>query len=243
MSGESAPFPMLRAAWMRLIVQIWNDPTGKLLKDLIELSSSGPRGVLPYLEERFQFAFPFPQVKLAICNEHQPRWEPVGTRGWFGFPDGFEVAVPKKPREEADEAELLAEYMQAFPSMLGRGLGGAEAPDDFAAFGLITGRLITLAWTSESFRRSLFSADDARALVQDAMDVIIPWNFRLKLREYECAKLSPQDAGSHGFSFDVQRLPATLIRLNMPAMPDIKQRAIALAAYNDTGGQYPFTCG
>jgi ribosomally synthesized peptide (two-chain TOMM family) len=238
---------MLRAGWLRVIAQVWNDPSGVLLGRLVELSRENPRGILPYLEETFRFKFPFPSVKLAIDVDRQPRWKPIGTRGWFGFADEFEVVLPRKPVDENDQTELLAEYMQRFPSMLGRGDRDAEAPDDFAWFGLITGRLIALAWADDRFHQMLFAAQDARDLVQNAMDVVIPWNFRLRFSEREAPQLHAHELDRHGFlsaqRFDLDKLSPTVIRLNMPEVPDSAQRAIALAAYNDTGKQYPFTCG
>ena len=248
MSEEGAPFPILRAAWLRIIAQVWNDPTGHLLKELIRLSHTNRRGVLPKLEEDFHFRFPFQHVKLVVSDERRPRWMPVGTRGWFGFADEFKVALPGRPAER-DEAELLAEYMQVFPSLLGPG-HHAEAPDDFASFGLVTGRLIALAWHDPAFHGALFSVDDARNLVQDAMDVVIPWNFRLKFTEHK-VRTRPSSPGSGGGqplalstkSFDFSDFPFSEISVNMPEPPDDTQRAIALAAYNDTGRQYPFTCG
>jgi ribosomally synthesized peptide (two-chain TOMM family) len=248
MTGEGAPFPLLRAAWLRIIARVWNDPTGQLLKHLIGLSKTDPRGVLPTLENDFGFKFPFRKVKLVVTDERRPRWEPVGTKGWFGFADEFKVALPGKPSEK-DEGELLAEYMQEFPSLLGPGIL-AEAPDDFASFGLVTGRLIALAWNDPTFRAALFSAEDARNLVQDAMDVVIPWNFRLKFTEHKVRnRTAPHGPGGDQprllstESFDFSDFPFSEICINMPESPDSRQRAIALAAYNDTGTQYPFTCG
>jgi ribosomally synthesized peptide (two-chain TOMM family) len=138
--------------------------------------------------------------------------------------------------------------------MLGRGLLGADAPEQFAAFGLTTGRVIALAWSDPTFHDALYRADDARQLVQDAMDIVVPWNFRLKFREYEVKHTKPHpglaeldglelDRFLSSVHFDVDKLPFTVIRLNMPEKPEGAQRAIALAAYNDTGAQYPFTCG
>ncbi|HET9621349.1 MAG TPA: hypothetical protein VFP84_08295 [Kofleriaceae bacterium] len=253
---------MLRAAWLRLIARVWND-NGKtnLLERLLADSQKDVRGVLPYLESTFHFVFPFPRVKLEVINANNPRWQPVGTRGWFGFADEFEVALPRKPDKTEHEAELLAEYMQMCPTMLGHGMLGIEAPDEFGAFGLTTGRVIALAWSDRAFHDQLFAADDARQLVQDAMDVVVPWNFKLKFREYEVKHLPdpiPMPASASGpiaaavmvldqflssYHFDFSHLPFTVIRLNMPDQPAGDQRAIALAAYNDTGAQYPFTCG
>lgn len=247
MSGEGAPFPILRAAWLRAVARVWNDTTGQLLKHLIELSKTQPRGVLPTFEKDFNFVFPFQRVKLAVSDERRPRWKPIGTTGWFGFADEFKVALPGKPAEK-DEGELLAEYMQVFPSLLGPA-HHAEAPDDFASFGLVTGRLIALAWHDRKFHDDLFATADARNLVQDAMDVIVPWNFRLKFTEYEMPNKTPHISESElprslsTKAFDFSNFPFSEIQLNMPEAPDDRQRAIALAAYNDTGTQYPFTCG
>ena len=254
MSDNGAPFPLLRAAYLRAIARVWRDPDE--LARLIKYSKEHKRGVLPKFEEDFNFKFPFKRVKLTISDSQAPRWEPIGTRGWFGFADEYRVTLPAAPKEDEDQTELLAEYMQNFPSMLGRATDDDgqptddEAPDDFAWFGLVTGRLIALAWADPEFCRKLCHMEDARGLVQDAMDIIVPWNFRLNFTVHEVTKL-PQTAPKSSselvslstMSFDFDKFPLTEIALNMPAAPRQEERAIALAAYNHTGKQYPFTCG
>jgi ribosomally synthesized peptide (two-chain TOMM family) len=244
MADNGAPFPLLRAAYLRSIANVWRDHTDTLLAELVHISKTNPRGVIPKFEEDFKFTFPFPRVKLTISDKHRPRWKPVGTTGWFGFADAYQVALPRSPGP-GHEAELLAEYMENYPSMLGRASDNSQAPDDFAWFGLITGRLIALAWHDEAFKHKLFDTDDARALIQDAMDVVIPRNFKLKFHAHAATRSGDgrqSDLEAAQFAFD--DFPLTEICLNMPDRPSNEQEsAIALAAYNHTGRQYPFTCG
>lgn len=71
--------------------------------------------------------------------------------------------------------------------MLGRPVHGSGpgVPDDFAEFGVITTRLIAFAWADSQFRDLLFKeySDDARGLVQDTMDYVVKWNFKLKIKK------------------------------------------------------------
>ncbi len=246
MATNVAPFPQLRAAYLRAIARAWRDPNYQ--ERLVEASRTEALGALPILEQDFEFQFPF-KVKFAIDDKQgsRPTWTPVGTRGWFGYADMFEVFLPEKPERVDQHAAVLARYCAEFPSLLGaskrRSYGQAkaevypevEAPADFAEFGVITSRIIALAWSDERFASTLFDSVDARQLVQDSMDYIIPWNFRLKFSRVP-GPSSNEDAYWQSF-------PDSTITVYLPQTPELDVEAIALAAYNDTGAQYPFTCG
>ncbi len=239
---DSAPFPSLRTAYLRAIARAWREPDylGKLLQH-----SQDRRGVLDLFEEQYKFKFPFNiQFQIAADEGTRPVWEPVGANGWFGFADSFTVYLPEKPKDKEHEADMLAEYCFRFPTMLGQPTNEySEAPPDFAAFGVVTSRILALAWLKDDYRAMLYAAEDARQLVQDSMDCIIPWNFTLKFKEFPLP-----DAGFGGLHWlnDVYwgMFPYTEILVNLPVAPRTPElNAVALAAYNDTGAQYPFTCG
>ncbi len=236
---NAAPFPRLRTAYMRAIARAWHDPAYEAL--LVQESETNPRGALPMLEQDYGFTFPF-NVKFAISLNNRPIYQPIGTTGWYGFLDEFRIPLPAKPTDPAHQAASLALYCQQFPSLLGAATDDvSEAPPDFAAFGVITSRLVALAWNDSFFHEQLFNRPDARELVQEAMNYIVQWNFHLKFWEYEVPSSPTVDffAGSFPRSTIIVHLPQRPAALPPQGMG---VEAIALAAYNDTGSQYPFTC-
>ena len=247
MSNNAAPFPQLRAGYLRAIARAWRDPV--YMQELFRLSAT-PEGVLPLLQQEFGFTFTF-KVKLEDrpAAPDQPRYEPIGTTGWFGFADEFNVPLPKQPAP-ADELAALALYCQMFPSLLGVPTDGvSEAPPDFAAFGVVTARVLALAWRDPKFRATLLASEDARELVQGAMNYVVEWNFRLKFREVNVVA-SPKiadwvvPAGVNKIGIVDQSDMRSIITLYFPICPLPESvQACALGAYNATGSQYPFTCG
>lgn len=241
MSDNQAPFPRLRAAYLRSIAEVWSDPA--FLDVLVEESNSNPRGVLPFWEERYHFEFPF-NVTFKVSKNKRPLYRPIGTTGWFGYGDEFVVYLPALPRDLGESAAVLARYCAEFPSLLGQGLAGAVAPADFSNFGIITCRVLALAWHNVAFRRALYQAEDARQLIQDTMNYIVPWNFFIKFIE------ASGDSSTRDEYW--QKFPRSVITVHAPMKPDKESihrnevdhtvEAVALAAYNGTGAQYPFTC-
>ncbi|HEU4539172.1 MAG TPA: BMA_0021/BMA_0022 family TOMM bacteriocin [Polyangiaceae bacterium] len=234
-SNHEAPFPLLRGAYMRAIARAWRDDA--YFRQLLHASRTDQRGALPMLEREYNFTFPF-DVKFAIVDTQRPQWRPIGTGGWFGFADRFDIALPAKPRDPALGASVLARYCDEFPSLLGKATDVgpyAEAPRDFAEFGVITSRLIALTWLEPSFAQQLFAADDGRALVQDALDFVVTWNFTIKFTE------APGDSSDDDAYW--RAFPRSAITVHLPGTPPrVEVEPVALAEYNDTGGQYPFTC-
>jgi ribosomally synthesized peptide (two-chain TOMM family) len=242
MSDNQAPFPRLRAAYLRSIAEVWNDP--RFLEVLVHESNSNPRGALPFLERRYNFEFPF-NVAFKISDKRRPLYRPIGTTGWFGMGDEFEVYLPAMPQNPAEGAAVLARYCAEFPSLLGGGtVTGVAAPADFSNFGTVTSQVLALAWHNKTFHSAIYRADDARQLIQDTMNWIVPWNFFIKFKEVPGPGST---ADEYWASF-----PRSIITVHMPMKPDKESlhrnevdhtvEAVALAAYNGTGSQYPFTC-
>lgn len=233
MSDNSAPFPRLRTAYLRAVARSWRDDAyfQFLLKE-----SDGPRGVLPHLEETYKFKFPF-DVKLILTDKQRPIWDPAYTTGWFGFGDDFAFWFPARPERLEDQANVLARYYQEFPSFLGAATDGVSvAPPDFSEFGTVVMRLVALVWHNKRVREELYTSDDSRLLVQDALDYVVPWNFTLKVREAPGASSADDDAYWKKF-------PRSEITLHVPLRPpSLEVEAAALGAYNATGSQYPFSC-
>lgn len=232
MTDNSAPFPRLRTAYLRAIARAWHDP--RYLEQLLQ-ESAGPRGVLPMLEQEYGFVFPF-NVRLILSTKRQPIWGPNYTTGWYGFGDEFKLYLPASPSRVEERAAVAMQYYAEFPSLLGAATDPfTVAPDDFGAFGSITVRILALTWESELFRTALYTSNDSRVQIQDAMDYMVPWNFSLVIREAPGAS-STSPAYWRDF-------PRSEITLHIPMRPEtLAVEAAALAAYNDTGSQYPFSC-
>lgn len=265
--ASAAPFPRLRTAYLRAIAQAWRDQ--KFLDQLLE-ESKGPYGVLPFLERTYHFNFPF-NVKFAIsagCD--RPHWKPNETLGWFAYSDDIEITLPDAPSAEhlahhkgGTHADAIALYCEWFPSMFGLPTDpghSAQPPDDFAQFGVITARLLAMTWQKakdkdkdkvcgfdkdKSFAEQLYESDDARMLVQSSIGVVVHWNFKLKFRHmpWDCFWDCLDYTNEFKYPEKYKAPPRAAITVHLPVKPD--QEAvwpIALAAYNDTGPQYPFTC-
>ncbi|MGK3989563.1 BMA_0021/BMA_0022 family TOMM bacteriocin [Sorangium sp. So ce136] len=251
-TSSAAPFPRLRTAYLRAIARAWRDPG--FLEQLVHKSKKHHYGVLPLLEEQYKFKFPF-NIKFAISENPRPQWRPNEMLGWLADGDEINITLPGPPalREPRDHdeplttrADAIALYCQWFPSMLGPPRDGtSQPPDDFAEFGVITARLLAMTWYDENFKEQLFGSEDARRLVQAAMGIIVQWNFKLKfsyLDWEEFWKDIPYQGQLDGQA--AKSIPARVkITVNIPQNPpDDAIWPIALAAYNDTGPQYPFTC-
>lgn len=253
-ASDTAPFPMLRSAYLRAVARAWRDK-GYMGRLLLAKKSHPQRGALALLEEDYHFKFPF-NIRMLIDVKNRPVFRPNDVCGWFGYADEFRLGLPDKPTRKEMEASVLARYYQEFPSLLGKGdlsglypelgkaaLGiedlniGIPVPDSFSTFGLVMGQLIALTWRDRKFQKQLLdpAIEDARTLVEDATDCIVPWNFNLR---FELAPGKSSDSDEYWETF-----PRTTITLNLPQEPDPDVQAVALAAYNSTGGQYPFTCG
>jgi ribosomally synthesized peptide (two-chain TOMM family) len=94
-------------------------------------------------------------------------------------------------------------------------------------------RAIALAWRDDSFKQALET--DAALALQQFFGYKLPWNINLTVS-------SPPPG--HGWSATGQcwELPPNSMTFGLPQRPDIEEEAIALAAYNDAGPCYLFTC-
>lgn len=238
----SNPFPELRSAYLRAIARAWRDD--KFRQRLIDTKSE-KYGALALLKQEFGLDFGF-RIKLVIAGgDPGPTWMPTGTRGWIGVEDSFLIHIPVEDKPPAQPADVLARYYQERPSPLGRpeSHGGHESvPSAFAEFGAMTLRALALAWEDADFRRKLLATDShhkpkqVNATFQDYLDYQIPWNFAVHFK----AQPYPKTDG------DWEEFPPNEVKLILPQRPkpnDAVVEAVALAAYNGTGPQYPFTCG
>ncbi|GAB6042965.1 BMA_0021/BMA_0022 family TOMM bacteriocin [Endothiovibrio diazotrophicus] len=95
-------------------------------------------------------------------------------------------------------------------------------------------RAIALAWTDDEFKRRLL--DDASLALQDYYGYKLPWTVRLSVESV--------DEKVHGWNSREKRwnLPRDTISVGIPEKPGEDSQPVALAAYNDAGPTYLFTC-
>lgn len=95
-------------------------------------------------------------------------------------------------------------------------------------------RAVALSWTDEDFKKELIH--DANMALQKYFAYKCPWTVNLSVDE-------PKDS-NYGWNSDLKswNLPKNSIGIGIPVKPDKDSQAVALAAYNDAGPTYLFTC-
>jgi hypothetical protein len=272
---SDAPFSDLRYAYLSAIAKAWNSE--EFFGQLVAAGCSG----LSFLEEEFEFRFPWDiEFVMEAKKGFRPEWDPESGFLWrsgnHASPDEYVVPLPRLQEDFPGEClgPALAAYCRQFPTMLGkpgkpvqpvqpvqpvviyRPL--AEAPADFAAFGITTARVIAAVWRDPKMAQMLEDAyldeEDGGIrtvqYVENWTERPFPWNFRLRFRSYSVETPVPKDLSDipKWAEATVQDQPKTRIRLNSPCNPlrdnaeDYLIQPVALAAYNATGDAYPFTC-
>ena len=252
--SNNAPFTNLRYAYIRAIAHAWITDT---VDDLVNLGAS----TLQHLESTYGFDFPF-RVDLRLRHDEGPNWSECDNQWKWRWPplptsppceggpseDEYTIWLPKTPSPNGgDNVQILADYCHEFPSMLGKStVPNAQTPDDFTEFGLITVRLIAKTWSDPNFSIALFGTSRTPEqmtqlinnfnLALDHPSYKCPWAFNMRFEQYDTA-MNPSSP-DYWTSY-----PRTRITLAFPHKPDQDVLPVALAAYNATGRQYPFSCG
>ena len=263
MDNSNAPFPGLRYAYLRAIARAWND--SQFLDELVAAGDDG----LQFLEELYNFKFRYDVIfRMSADAKRRPNWDPNVYSGWWGSGDLFKMSLPGKPKRDVQQsqyADILTRYLAEFPTMLGKrildlGVSAADetpkrfvpgAPPSFAEFGIVTGRIIAATWRNRAYGELCFNASPAQTVqvINNSMDYTYPWNFAMKFEQHDPAP-SPDDEAE--FEEYWATFPRTKIVVHIPYPPTTEQdgkrvphpavQPVALAAYNGTGVQYPFTC-
>ncbi len=101
-------------------------------------------------------------------------------------------------------------------------------------------RAIALSWKDERFKKMLI--EDTEKALQEYLNFKSPWNINIKVIKPEdsSAKWHPASDDKEGF----WELPKDKFTYGLPPKPELPEddEAIALAAYNDSGPGYLFTC-
>ncbi|MBC7860140.1 MAG: hypothetical protein H7Z39_15500 [Burkholderiaceae bacterium] len=94
-------------------------------------------------------------------------------------------------------------------------------------------RAIALSWRDEEFKKAL--EDDALLALQHYFAYKCPWNINLNV-----VAPGPRD----GWDKQAKKwnLPKNSMTFGVPLKPEADEECIALAAYNDAGPTYLFSC-
>jgi len=118
---------------------------------------------------------------------------------------------------------------------------------DFSAFKVALVAAMAKAWDDKEFKELLMI--DAPKALRTVRDYEMPWDLLISVKDDRQARWDPgsQHEGRNNHShwhpshwhFDENNV----LQLNLPTKPsDVTSEPLALAMYNATGAQYPFTC-
>jgi len=242
-----------RVAYLRAIAKAWREPS--FAQDLLDTSK-----VTGCLKDLGFDTSTWPCLNVEFVGKGGI-WNPSTTGGWFSPGNAGEaltlrlplepsIALPPDPQQWT---EALAGFYQRYPTLFGTALDkpgseGQAYPTElgdwqpFLEFGALIVRAIAIAWKDDAFARAL--STDAASALESWLGYRFPWNIPLKI-EITGSKTKWQpakDAASNGFWENLPTNTLTLAIPNKPDDSDAKVFPIALAAYNNTGPAYPFTC-
>lgn len=111
------------------------------------------------------------------------------------------------------------------------------ADEEFTAFQVALIAAMAKAWIDPLFKnRLLNNATDALTAIRNYK---VPWDLTIQVKEDTWSKWNVEKSC---WVFDPQR-PNAVLKLFLPPKPtDISSEPLALAMYNATGAEYPFTC-
>ncbi|HKO52622.1 MAG TPA: BMA_0021/BMA_0022 family TOMM bacteriocin [Polyangiaceae bacterium] len=189
-----------------------------------------------------------PTTKLAESG-----YAPAATGGWIGPRARLTIQFPEQPGDAAIPSASAA-YYALLPNPFGEApppdAGGASSgagghgmghmSDAFVLGGVIL-RALTISWKDPIFRAQLVSGQPINGLLMDYIGYNLPWNMDLFGEvgtSVFTAAGQDDDLGNWG------PVPRNTLEMFMPKKPlgNGADRALALAAYNQTGDQYPLTC-
>ncbi|WP_437743725.1 BMA_0021/BMA_0022 family TOMM bacteriocin [Sorangium sp. So ce1504] len=145
---------------------------------------------------------------------------------------------PEARHHEGEQAGQERVSIQSGPP------AGGFVPDDnsFAEFNVVLLAAMAKAWIDEDFKRAL-KIDPVSAL-QTIRGYRLPWKLSLCVEDDGAARWHPPGSPldkDHQSYWD--SLQPHVLKLYLPTKPsDSASEPLALAIYNATGAEYPFTC-
>jgi ribosomally synthesized peptide (two-chain TOMM family) len=161
------------------------------------------------------------------------------------FSDDWGIA-PSPPSSLVTEPQTMEKPHPLATPVIGPNsaapIGGfVPSDEEFAAFKVALLGAMAKAWQDDSFKAML--TIDAAAALSAIRSYKLPWNMKIKIAEDKEAQwCQPRDPLADPRSFWIQRIP-NVLRLYFPDKPeDVRAEPMALAMYNATGAEFPFTC-
>ncbi|MCL1123957.1 BMA_0021/BMA_0022 family TOMM bacteriocin [Shewanella surugensis] len=211
--------PIKTGRWVgdddRLTIYLPRDPEDPLLKN-----NNVPNMIDNRVEALAKYNFIFPTFMGKIKSN-------------------FEMLLNEKNQHEF--IKLLIENEVPIPSILTMGV----ADFDLLDFSATVLRAISLYWEDDTFKTSIINVDDNYSdktpILSKWFGYNNPWNFIINFKKCDSFYLLKANEAQY---------PANVISLGKPKKPhnpngnqnDKAVLPIALAAYNDDGNSYPFTC-
>jgi ribosomally synthesized peptide (two-chain TOMM family) len=245
-----------RTAWLSAIALAWEDSTfrGHLLSD--------PKAALSTIGG---FQWPWDGiVDLKVSEDKKFVWKDSPKAGWkwpiLSNPDEWLVMnVPLLPKDindkviaDADQPSALADYYRGQPTLF----GASNAPTvkslvvtptgpsfvgpgtDFMNFEVVLVLLISDRWKNcKKLGSTPFDPKTLKAaLKQHAKKYRIPWALSISVLDDPTIRWDQQ-------SGTWKNPTPHMLQLELPTAPqNTTSRTVALAEYNATGSEYPFTC-
>ncbi|MDP8999037.1 MAG: BMA_0021/BMA_0022 family TOMM bacteriocin [Myxococcota bacterium] len=179
---------------------------------------------------------------LALADYYAARPSIFGTTGGGGSTPRGGSLVTSAAIDLAPTASLsIGDYMLAPSSIQVGGHGpppGGFVPSggSFTDFEVVLISAMARAWENHAFAE-LLNTNFPLAL-QTIRGYSEPWRLILKIENDGSARWNKTHAPSRWEGLSAHRL-----RLNLPSKPNaVSDRSVALAAYNATGAEFPFTC-
>ncbi|MDI1443051.1 BMA_0021/BMA_0022 family TOMM bacteriocin [Polyangium sp. 6x1] len=122
--------------------------------------------------------------------------------------------------------------------------GYIPSDDEFSAFNVVLLSALAKAWKNPGFKQTL--QIDCAAALHTIRDYKMPWNLTIGILDDAAAQWTPPNASasppSQGQSYwTFSKL--NKLTLYLPTKPsNADAEPVALATYNATGAEYPFTC-
>jgi ribosomally synthesized peptide (two-chain TOMM family) len=239
-----------RTSYLEAIARAWVDE--KFFHAMTDKNAKGYDGWRFLRRPR-----PHWNVELAFGVDTLPGngFRPELTGSWVGPKALLSLCFPQAPVIE-QQAEALAAYYKAMPSPFGQGHPSADPWDereqhqqplgdsdgsagsgmghwsDALVLGGTLVRALALSWSEPLFCEQFFGGRALDAL-QNWLGYTLPWNMDLQAEP-------ARDMKWNGRAWTP--MPRNRLTLWVPNRPETKHRALALAAYNQTGDAYPLTC-
>lgn len=257
-----------RVAYLKAISESWRDDTFKQKMIAATADGGGDNSGWQYLDR--DITSPVLNdtnkvnnwdIDLHFLEDVLPGngYHPELSGGWVGPRAVLTLNFPDPPTTDDQQAVALADYYFKLATPFGEierhGTGGGGVSSgaggngmghmsDALVLGGVIARSLALSWSSTEFKQQLVKTAGADALpvLANWLGYKCPWNVEIRVAFYGTGAGLPVWNDNDGVKkWDPK--PRNALQMYLPNKPaGSPPYAIALAAYNQTGDQYPLTC-